>query len=95
MKNIYWCYDKNIYYGAYIVAESRNKARMYAAEYFDIDYININAKCHQKNVDEKEGKMFECTDAVNIKKYNLNYRCDECGFTADCPYAFFYEDADA
>lgn len=86
MLNIYWCYDRYIYYGAYIVAESRNKARIIASKYFENDYIDTNARCFKKDVDEDEGKIFECTDMENVKKYHLKYTCDDCGFIRYCPF---------
>lgn len=97
MNNIYWCYNRYDFYGVYVVATNRNKARLYAIGDIDCDYIDINANCKAKNVNLAEGTTMDCSDTDLIIKYGLTVGCNFCDFSSTCDYEtkqHFYESED-
>ena len=85
--NIYWCYDRYEYYGVYVAAETRNKARNFAAIECDDEYININAYIIKKDVkDIVSGTCISCLDLDLLKKYHLRMSCENCDFSSECFY---------
>lgn len=74
--NIYWCFEKNDYFGLYVIAETRGKAKQIFADEIGESYIDIRSHIYRRGVNERKG-IIEAEDTKLLNKYNLEYADEE------------------
>lgn len=74
--NIYWCYEKDGYYGMYVKASTRGRAKVLYSDYVECKMIDVRTSISRRGILPKfsEGVI---DDETELKKYGLSYSEEE------------------
>lgn len=60
--NLYWCHEKDEYYGLWVVAETRGKAKQHYALETNIHFTEARCELHKKDVGDIEEGCLDLFD---------------------------------
>ena len=72
-QNIFWCQEKDEFYGAYFIAPTRGKAKVMCASYFECDFTDVRTQIVKRGVNEDVCGIIENDECDLLKKYGLEY----------------------
>lgn len=71
-QNIYWCYEKDDFYGAYFVAKTRGQAKVMCASEYELHFTDVRTQIVKRGVNETFCGIIE-SDSPLLEKYGLEY----------------------
>lgn len=74
--NIYWCQEKDDFYGAYFVAPTRGRAKVMCASEYDCKFTDVRTQIIKRGANEDFCGIIE-NDSSLLEKYNLKYTEEE------------------
>lgn len=74
--NIYWCQEKDEFYGAFFVAPTRGRAKVLCASYFECDFTDVRTQIIKRGVNEDFCGIIENFSPL-LEKYGLEYAEEE------------------
>lgn len=73
-QNIYWCQEKDEFYGAFFIARTRGQAKVMCASYFECNFTDVRTQIVKRGVNEDLCGVIEFDEEDLLKKYNLEYQ---------------------